>query len=81
MDALLAERGIAYVPDFLASSGAVIEGIARTVMNTDPDPFSARLEATAVLILQQARKEKCGTDAIGRTIALSRIQKANRSAA
>jgi hypothetical protein len=50
-------------------------------MNTDPDPFIARLEATAVLILQQARKEKCGTDAIGRTIALSRIQKANRSAA
>ena len=81
VDALLAARGIAYIPDFLASSGAVIEGIARTVMNTDPDPFIARLEATAVLILQQARKEKSGTDAIGRTIALSRIQKVNLSAA
>jgi leucine dehydrogenase len=77
VDALLAARGIAYVPDFLASSGAVIDGIARTVMNSDPNAFIARLEETALLILQQARKEGSGTDAIGRALALSRINKVN----
>jgi hypothetical protein len=55
----------------------VIDGIARTVMNSDPNAFIARLEETALLILQQARKEGSGTDAIGRALALSRINKVN----
>jgi leucine dehydrogenase len=76
VDDLLAKRGIAYVPDFLASSGAVIDGIARSVMHIDPAPLIARLEETALRILQQARVEGRGTDAIGRVMARSRIDTA-----
>jgi leucine dehydrogenase len=76
VDTLLAERGIVYVPDFLASSGAVIDGIARSVMNTEPDPLIAGLEETALSILRRARSEGRGTDAVGRAIARARIEAA-----
>lgn len=76
VDDLLAERGIAYVPDFLASSGAVIDGIARSVMHIDPAPLIARLEETALRILQDARFDGRGTDAVGREMARSRIDRA-----
>jgi leucine dehydrogenase len=80
VDELLARRGIAYVPDFLASSGAVIDGIARTVMNIDPAPLLAGLEEMARSILQTASVEGRGTDAVGREIAYRRIATARREA-
>lgn len=80
VDDMLAEQGIAYVPDFLASSGAVIDGIARSVMQTDPATLIARLEETALCILQQARSEGRGTAAVGHQMARSRIETARAKA-
>ncbi|MCC6999804.1 MAG: amino acid dehydrogenase [Deltaproteobacteria bacterium] len=56
--ALLAERGVLVVPDQLASAGAVIEGIADTVMGLDAAQRLAlidRLGATAEEVLRAAR--------------------------
>jgi len=76
VDTMLAAQGIRYVPDFLASSGAVIDGAARSVMGVDPAPLIARLEDTALAILEQARAEGRGTQAVGRDLARARIAKA-----
>ncbi len=56
--ALLAERGVLVVPDQLASAGAVIEGIADTVMGLDATARLAlidQLGATAEEVLRAAR--------------------------
>ncbi len=72
----LAERGIAYVPDFLASSGAVIDGIARSVMRTAPAPLIDRLYDTARHVLARARAERRPAAEIGEEIARDRIRAA-----
>jgi leucine dehydrogenase len=81
VDALLAEREITYVPDFLASAGAVIDGAARTVMGVDPAPFIARLEHTASEVFDRARADGSGTDAAARLMARARIDDASRDKA
>jgi hypothetical protein len=54
----------------------VIDWIARSVMHIDPAPLIARLEETALRILQHARVDGRGADAVGREMARSRIDTA-----
>jgi len=52
---VLAERGVLHVPDELASAGAVIEGIGRSVMGlADRTPLIDALAATARALLDEA---------------------------
>lgn len=54
----LRARGILHVPDVIASAGAVIAGIGRSVMGlTDPNPLIDRLGQTARVVLERARVE------------------------
>ncbi len=53
---LLEQRRIAFVPDVLSSSGAVIVGVARTVMNVDPQPLLAAVSETTRRVLARARQ-------------------------
>ncbi len=51
----LAARGILHVPDAIASAGAVIDGIGRSVMKLDdPTPLIDRLGDTAREVLEEA---------------------------
>lgn len=53
---VLAERGVLHVPDPIASAGAVIDGIGRSVMNlSDPTPLIDRLGDTAREVLEEAK--------------------------
>jgi len=70
---LLADRGIAYVPDFLASAGAVIDGATRSLMQIDRAPLLARLEDTALTILHAARDQQRPTAHVARDMAFARI--------
>jgi leucine dehydrogenase len=55
---VLRQRGILHVPDVIASAGAVIEGIGRTVMCLpDRRPLIDRLGATASEVFARARSE------------------------
>lgn len=53
IDALLRERGIIFIPDFLSSSGAVIQGVAPLLMGVeDPSTLIARVEETTRQVLE-----------------------------
>ena len=69
----LALRGIGYVPDFLASSGAVIIGTCQTLMNTDPKPILAAVEDTTRTILRTAAEKVCSTVVVAEQIARDRV--------
>lgn len=69
----LAARDIGYVPDFLASSGAVILGACRNIMKVDPQPFLAAVEVTARQVLEQSQDKGLSTVEIAKLIARSRI--------
>jgi leucine dehydrogenase len=72
-DALIA-RGILAVPDVVASAGAVIEGIGRTVMQLeDRTPLIDALGATAARILEESRATGARPSAIARQLASARI--------
>lgn len=52
---VLAGRGVLHVPDLIASAGAVIDGVARSVMHSnDPTPLIDRLGQTAREVLEEA---------------------------
>jgi leucine dehydrogenase len=69
----LAQRGIAFIPDFLSSSGAVIGGVCNRVMACDPEPFLSGVEGTTSLLLRQAKESGRTTTAIAQEIARTRI--------
>lgn len=72
-DALIG-RGVLVVPDVVASAGAVIEGIGRTVMDlADRGPLIDALGDTARRILEEARASGARPTAIAETIARARI--------
>jgi len=53
---VLAARGVLHVPDQIASAGAVIDGIGRSVMKLDnPTPLIDRLGDTAREVLEEAQ--------------------------
>lgn len=70
---VLASRRIDYVPDFLASSGAVIMGVCRSSMHTDPQPILAAVEHTARDILRAAQERGCSTVSVAEDMARHRI--------
>lgn len=65
--AVLTARGIAYVPDFIASSGAVIDGISRSLGTTEASVLIARLYDTTHAVLRDARDFARAIIARGRT--------------
>ncbi len=76
-DALRA-RQITFVPDVLSSSGAVIAGIARTVMNVpDVTPLLARVGDTATEVLKLARERNLRATAVALELASARIAAAS----
>jgi leucine dehydrogenase len=56
---VLADRGVAVVPDVIASAGAVIDGIGASVMGlADRTPLIDRLGETAYELLVEARETR-----------------------
>ena len=55
----LQSAGITWIPDVLASAGAVVRGIARSVMQVDdPSAMIARLGTITTEVLEQAQAER-----------------------
>jgi leucine dehydrogenase len=50
----LQSREIVFVPDFLSSSGAVIAGVAETIMGVESEPLLHDIKSTTRLVLQQS---------------------------
>lgn len=81
-DALIA-RGVLAVPDVVASAGAVIEGIGRTVMQlADRTPLIEALGTTARRILEESRLTGARPSAIARQMASAQLaaRRAERAA-
>lgn len=76
--AVLQRRGITFMPDFLASSGAVIDGVARSVAKVDPQPLLEATYDTAIHILEDARASGRSTIEIAEQIARERIANGKR---
>lgn len=69
----LACSNVLYIPDFLASSGAVIAGVAGPVMGADKDSLIAQTYDTARKILIDAADRGVTTDTIGLKLARDRL--------
>lgn len=69
----LAARSIVFVPDFLASSGAVIYGACQLMVDPDPAPFLAAVGDTTTRILARAAADGLTTVAVAEQIARERI--------
>jgi len=80
-EALLDRRGIVYVPDFVASAGAVIEGMAATVGTADAASLLGRLTDTVDEILAGAEQAGVTTRHAAERIALQRISARRRALA
>lgn len=75
----LARRGILFVPDFIASAGAVIEGAGRVVMGLeDRTPLVDRLRETALAVLEEAKESAQPTTPIAERLARERIERRSR---
>lgn len=71
---VLVRRGVLVVPDVVASAGAVIEGIGRTVMQLpDRTPLVDALGATTRRILDETQATGARPSAIARRLARARI--------
>lgn len=75
----LAKRDILYFPDFLASSGAVIDGVCRSISGQDAAPVLSAVYETAIKILKVAHSEKRHPTVIATEIAQSRIRTLRRN--
>jgi leucine dehydrogenase len=77
--AILHERGIAVVPDMVASAGAVIDGIGASVMGlADRTPLIDALGATAAALLAESRRTGRTTHALAIERAETRIANSPR---
>ena len=73
----LAARNVLLVPDVIASAGAVIDGIGRTVMGLDDrTPLIDALGDTALAVLRQAQQQGKTTTEVAAEMARSRLQAA-----
>jgi leucine dehydrogenase len=74
---VMRDRGILYVPDFIASAGAVIDGIGDTVMKlSDRSPLIDKLRATTLEVLREARRSNSLPTDVARALARQRIDAA-----
>ncbi len=77
VEAELLDRGILYVPDFVASAGAVISGLGRRLMErTDPGSLIDRIGETTTTLLQVARADGRLPSEVARRRAEARIARA-----
>jgi len=75
----LLERGILFVPDFIASAGAVILGVCRSIMNvTDHEQRIDALGETAREVLAESRSSGRTATEIAQARAWARIERARR---
>jgi leucine dehydrogenase len=70
---VLRARDIVFVPDVLSSSGAVIAGIARTVMHIDPAPLLDGVGQTTRRVLDKAAAEGTPTWEAAKALARERL--------
>ena len=71
----LVDRGIVVVPDVVSSSGAVICGIAATVMHTDPEPLlRGVLETTRVILTAAAEQGRLPSE-VADAMAAERLER------
>jgi leucine dehydrogenase len=76
---VLRARGILHVPDVVASAGAVVEGIGRSVMGLpDRGPLIDALGRTAAELLAESAATGATTEALAERRALARIAGVNR---
>ncbi len=76
---MLADRGVLHVPDTIASAGAVIDGIGRTVMGlSDRTPLLDRLGETAGRVLREAASSGRTPDEVALDLARQRLEEARR---
>ncbi len=76
----LAARGVLHVPDVVASAGAVIDGIGRTVMNLpDRTPLIDALGNTARELLEATSSSGRTTEELAVERALARVERARAS--
>jgi leucine dehydrogenase len=74
---LLRARGVLHVPDVVASAGAVIEGIGRTVMALpDRTPLIDALGRTAAELLAESAATGATTEALAQRRAEARLRAA-----
>ncbi|WP_406003033.1 Glu/Leu/Phe/Val dehydrogenase [Streptomyces sp. NBC_00829] len=85
---LLAERGIAVIPDFVANAGGVVAAAFamdsrysgfRPDTTTIFETISTRLRANTVTVLDEARRRETTPHTAGRTLAQERVRTAMRS--
>ena len=70
----LRERGIVHVPDVIASAGAVIDGIGRSIMGlADPTPLIDALGDTARAVLAEAAARGITSEAVAFALAERRL--------
>lgn len=75
----LLERGILFVPDFIASAGAVILGVCRSIMHvTDHEQRIDALGETAREVLAESRASGRTATEIAQARAWARIERARR---
>lgn len=71
---VLRARGVLHVPDVVASAGAVVEGIGRTVMGlADRAPLIDALGATAAALLAESAATGATTEALAERRAQARL--------
>ncbi len=71
----LRRRGVLHVPDVIASAGAVIHGIGRSVMGlADPEPLIDALGTTALGVLERARAERSTESEVANRMARKAIE-------
>lgn len=74
---VLHQRGVAFVPDPIASAGAVVAGVGRTVMGlADPGPLIERLGETARSVLEESRAADLPPTEVAEARAWRRIEAA-----
>jgi leucine dehydrogenase len=77
---VLRARGILHVPDPIASAGAVIEGIGRSVMGlSDPTPLIQRIRRTAREVLEEALRSGRTPQEVAEERARLRLEKSAQS--
>lgn len=77
VDAALIARQVLFVPDVVASAGAVIDGICR-LRGTDPEPLIDRLGVTAEEVLRSARARGKSPSAVAMERGHARLRRASR---
>jgi len=70
----LAERGILFVPDFIASAGAVIAGVCGLQGRDDAEVLIRQLGATTRAVLEEAADQGVSSAAVARRYAEARLQ-------